>query len=107
MVRKKQRDMKVKKSWQEKLFLMVVYTVLTLATLCALYPFVNVVALSFSSSRAVGAGEVVLWPVEFNLEAYKQLLLDGQIFASMKNTIVLTVIGTLLNLCLLYTSRCV
>jgi putative aldouronate transport system permease protein len=32
--------------------------------------------------------------VEFNLEAYKQLLLDGQIFNSMKNTVLLTVVGT-------------
>ncbi|HBD00811.1 MAG TPA: ABC transporter permease, partial [Lachnoclostridium sp.] len=46
----------------------------------------------------MGAGEVVLWPVEFNVEAYNQLLLDGQIFASMKNTILLTVVGTFLNL---------
>lgn len=92
------KAVKVKKSWQEKLFLTIVYTVLTLATVCALYPFLNVLAMSFSSSRAVGAGEVALWPVEFNVEAYKQLLLDGQIFASMKNTILLTAVGTLLNL---------
>ena len=77
--------------------MVIVYTVLILFTLAALYPFVNVIAVSFSSSRAVGAGEVVLWPIEFNVDAYRQLLLDGQIFASMKNTVVLTVVGTFLN----------
>ena len=95
---KKQKHTKIKKSWQEKLFLVIVYVILTFATICALYPFLNVLAMSLSSSRAVGAGEVVLWPVEFNIEAYRQLLLDGQIFSSMKNTVVLTVVGTALNL---------
>lgn len=89
---------KIKRSFGEKIFMAVVYTVITLFSICALYPFVNVLATSFSSSRAVGAGEVVLWPVEPNVDAYKQLLLDGQILASMKNTVLLTVVGTALNL---------
>jgi putative aldouronate transport system permease protein len=62
--------------------------------LACLYPFLYIIATSFSSSRAVSSGEVFLWPVEFNLEAYKQLLLDGQIFNSMRNTVLLTVAGT-------------
>ena len=70
---------KIKMSWGERVFMTVVYTVLTLFTLAALYPFVNVLAVSFSSSRAVGAGKVVLWPVEPNADAYRQLLKDGQI----------------------------
>jgi putative aldouronate transport system permease protein len=88
---------KIKMSWGERVFMAVVYTVLTIFTLAALYPFVNVLAVSFSSSRAVGAGEVVLWPVEPNADAYRQLLKDGQIFASMKNTVILTAVGTFLN----------
>lgn len=88
---------KIKMSLGERIFMVMVYAVLTVFTLAALYPFVNVIAVSFSSSRAVGAGEVVLWPVEFNVDAYKQLLLDGQIFSSMKNTVILTAVGTFLN----------
>lgn len=88
---------KIKMSLGERIFMVMVYAVLTVFTLAALYPFVNVIAVSFSSSRAVGAGEVVLWPVEFNVDAYKQLLLDGQIFSSMKNTVILTTVGTFLN----------
>lgn len=80
----KTKKSKIKMSISEQIFMVIVYTVLILFTLAALYPFVNVIAVSFSSSRAVGAGEVVLWPIEFNVDAYRQLLLDGQIFASMK-----------------------
>lgn len=89
---------KNRKTSGENIFTVVVYLVITAFSICALYPFLNILVTSFSSSRAVNSGEVFLWPVEFNTEAYKQLLLDGQIFSSMINTIIMTVVGTLLNL---------
>lgn len=95
---KKIKSKKVRLSPGEKIFMIIIYMIIAVFSLCALYPFVNTIATSFSSSRAVGAGEVYLFPVEFNLEAYKQLLLDGQILSSMKNTIILTVGGTAFNL---------
>lgn len=88
----------IKKSWQEKVFLFFVYLTIAIFSIAALYPFVNIIAVSFSSSRAITAKEVILWPVEFNLLAYEQLIHDGQLFASMKNTVILTVVGTALNL---------
>jgi putative aldouronate transport system permease protein len=84
----------MKVSMGERVFYFINYGILTVIGLGCLYPFLYIIATSFSSSRAVSSGEVFLWPVEFNLEAYKQLLLDGQIFNSMKNTVLLTVLGT-------------
>jgi putative aldouronate transport system permease protein len=86
----------MKASSGERIFYGINYLILSLIGLGCLYPFIYIIATSFSSSRAVSSGEVFLWPVEFNLEAYKQLLLDGQIFNSMKNTVLLTVVGTAL-----------
>jgi putative aldouronate transport system permease protein len=94
----------MKASAGEKVFYGVNYLILTLIGLGCLYPFIYIIANSFSSSRAVSSGEVFLWPVEFNLEAYKQLLLDGQIFNSMRNTVLLTVVGT--ALCMFSTVLC-
>jgi putative aldouronate transport system permease protein len=94
----------VKASRGEQIFYGINYVILSLVGLACLYPFLYIIATSFSSSRAVSSGEVFLWPVEFNLEAYKQLLLDGQIFNSMKNTVILTVAGT--ALCMLCTVLC-
>jgi putative aldouronate transport system permease protein len=91
----------MKASPGERVFYGINYVFLTLIALGCLYPFLYIIATSFSSSRAVNSGEVFLWPVEFNLEAYKQLLLDGQIFISMRNTVLLTVVGTFL--CMLST----
>ena len=82
----------------EKIFYTTNYMFLALFALGCLYPFIYIIATSFSSSRAISSGEVFLWPVEFNMEAYKQLLLDGQIFNSMKNTVILTVVGTALSM---------
>ncbi|WP_405453782.1 carbohydrate ABC transporter permease [Paenibacillus sp. HJGM_3] len=72
--------------------------ILALLSLIALYPFWYEIVSSFSSSRAITAGEVSLWPVDFNTEAYKRLLEDGQLFVSMRNTVLVTVIGTLMNM---------
>ncbi|TFE27156.1 carbohydrate ABC transporter permease [Cohnella luojiensis] len=76
------------------------YTLLGFLSLLALYPFWYVIVSSFSSSRAITAGEVSLWPIEFNAEAYLRLFDDGQLFVAMWNTIVVTVVGTLLNMAL-------
>ncbi len=76
------------------------YMILGFFSLLALYPFWYVIVSSFSSSRAITAGEVSLWPVEFNTEAYLRLFDDGQLFTAMWNTIVVTLVGTLLNMVL-------
>jgi len=82
----------------DKIFYFLNYIVLTLIALGCLYPFVYILSTSFSSSRAVNSGEVFLFPIEFNLAAYGQLLLDGQIFNSMKNTVIITIAGTVMSM---------
>ncbi|WP_314589054.1 carbohydrate ABC transporter permease [Paenibacillus terrigena] len=76
------------------------YIMLGIFSLAALYPLWYVIVSSFSSSRAITAGEVSLWPVEFNTRAYLRLFDDGQLFVSMGNTIVVTLVGTMLNMVL-------
>lgn len=74
----------------------IITIILGLFALCCLYPFINIAVISVSSMRAVNAGEVYLWPVEFTLEVYKEVIRDGQIFVAMKNTVLLTLVGTAL-----------
>jgi putative aldouronate transport system permease protein len=78
----------------EKAFYFINYVFLTCVALGCLYPFLYIVATSFSSSWAINSGRVILWPVEPNLGAYRQLLLDGQIAIAMKNTVLITIVGT-------------
>ncbi|MEK8126868.1 carbohydrate ABC transporter permease [Paenibacillus filicis] len=74
------------------------YVFLGVLSLITLYPFWYEIAASFSSSRAITAGEVFLWPVEFNVEAYRRLFQDGQLLKAMGNTVIVTGIGTALNM---------
>lgn len=75
-----------------------VYVFLAFVSLVTLFPFWYEIAASFSSSRAITSGEVFLWPVEFNATAYQRLFDDGQLFVALRNTVVLTVVGTILNM---------
>ncbi|WP_246246160.1 carbohydrate ABC transporter permease [Paenibacillus lemnae] len=74
------------------------YVLLALCAYTTLFPFINIIAVSFSSSRAINAAEVFMWPVEFNINAYFNLIKDGQLFVAMKNTFLITVVGTVLNM---------
>jgi putative aldouronate transport system permease protein len=74
------------------------YLLLALCAYLTLFPFVNIFSVSMSSTRAITAGEVFMWPIEFNLDTYSNLLRDGQMIVAMKNTIVITVVGTALNM---------
>ncbi|WFB61583.1 carbohydrate ABC transporter permease [Paenibacillus sp. BR1-192] len=83
---------------QSKLLHGLNYLLLALCAYTTLFPFINIIAVSFSSSRAINAAEVFMWPVDFNLNAYMNLIKDGQLFVAMKNTFLITVVGTGLNM---------
>jgi len=72
--------------------------VLAVCAFATIFPLLSVLAVAFSSSRAVLAGEVFLWPVEFNVQAFQKHFETGLLFIAMKNTILITVIGTLLQM---------
>jgi len=74
------------------------YIYLALCVMVTLLPFATIIAKSFSDTVAIESGEVFLWPVDFNVQAYKNLITDGQLLRSMKNTVIITIIGTCLNM---------
>lgn len=67
-------------------------------TISALYPFIYMASLSFSSGFAARAGHVVLTPVDITFEAYKRVLSEPMFWISYKNTLIYTVGGTLMSL---------
>ena len=95
-INRKKNAIRVSKG--ERIFYIVNYFILTLLGITALYPFLITLANSLSGSRAILAGEVVLFPVDFSLEAYYQITTAAKIFDTMANTVYLTIIGTLLNM---------
>lgn len=82
----------------DRIYMTFVYLFSAIAFLVTLYPFIYVVAVSFSGSQAVYRGQVFCWPVDFTLEGYKTVLQQTNFWNSYKNTIIYTGIGTVLNI---------
>lgn len=79
----------------------VVNTVLLLGVVAVtLYPIVNIVARSFSSDGYIRSGQVNLWPKGFNVTTYKGVLTDSMFWTDYKNTVVYTVVATLVAMAL-------
>lgn len=89
-----------KRKNQDRLFYFLCYALITVLTLCVLYPVIYVVSASISDSDMVAQGKVWLWPVDITLEAYKNVLQRSDIWQGYLNTIFYTVSGTLLNVAL-------
>lgn len=82
----------------EKIFYVINYVMMSLIVLTTLLPFINILAVSFSSEYAVLSGKVYLWPVEFNLTTYKAIFKGSTIMSSLKNTVLVTLVGTAINM---------
>ena len=94
--------MSAKKTAKKKLTVGIAlnYILITLLTFVCLYPFLNVVAYSFSGYNAVLSKEVTFYPIDFTLEAYKQILGRTTIWTAMRTTVMVTLLGTALSLVL-------
>lgn len=64
-----------------------IYGVLLALMLVILFPMIYIVSISFSDTGAVSRGEVVLLPVEFNIDAYKYVFKDARFGRAYVNSI--------------------
>ncbi|MFV0503830.1 MAG: carbohydrate ABC transporter permease [Lachnospirales bacterium] len=72
--------------------------ILTILLIIVLYPIIYVVSASFSSGDAVSSGKVILFPVDPTLDGYKAVFDNKDILSAYMNTILYTVVGTLVNI---------
>ncbi|MCM0649871.1 carbohydrate ABC transporter permease [Clostridium swellfunianum] len=94
----KNKSTKIKMSLGEKIFTVFNYLLFILIGIITLFPFLNIIAKSFSSEAAVISGKVSIIPVEFQLGTYKYVLANSQFINSFKVSVFITVAGTLLSL---------
>ncbi|GIP26630.1 sugar ABC transporter permease [Paenibacillus sp. J23TS9] len=88
----------ISRSSDEKIFDAVIYTIATLIILIVLYPLIFVVSASFSDPAKVLNGEVWLLPKNISFDAYTNILHNGKIWNGYTNTIIYTVVGTIVNI---------
>ncbi len=65
-----------------------------LFALFCVIPMIHIFALSFSGNRAIMSGEVFLWPVEWNVNAYSAVFGDASMMRSLGFTVILVAIYT-------------
>ncbi|ANS73871.1 sugar ABC transporter permease [Paenibacillus yonginensis] len=82
----------------ERWFDVIVYLIAAMIIMLVLYPLLFVVSASFSDPARVLSGEVWLLPKGANLEAYNNILHNEQIWIGYRNSILYTVVGTLINI---------
>ena len=72
--------------------------VMIIVVVCCTVPFLYIIAMSFSSSVAITNNRVFLWPVDFNIEAYRSVYEYPNFFRAYGYTLLYTFGGTLISL---------
>lgn len=91
----------MKEQTANRVFDVVNFVVIAVATLLCLAPFIHILAVSLSSAGPILSGKVSLLPVELTFDSYKQVFTDPSMIRSLGFTVLLTVLYTLL--CMLMT----
>jgi putative aldouronate transport system permease protein len=75
--------------------------IMTLVGIITIYPFLNVLFISLSSTAEVNkSGSFLLYPKGLNLGSYQYVVNYAGLGDAFRNTIVITVVGTIINLLL-------
>ena len=88
---------KVHESGVDRAFMLVNVAILLVITLIILIPLIFIVSASFSSSEAVIAGRVLLWPVDFSLQGYETIFEHKKVWDGFANSLFYTFFGTIFN----------
>ncbi|MEU7613010.1 carbohydrate ABC transporter permease [Micromonospora sp. NPDC049204] len=83
-----------------RIFRIVNTIVLIGVVVVTLFPFLNIVARSLSEEAYIITGKVSIIPRGFDLTAYKLLMSDGLFWTNYRNTVVYTVVATLISIVL-------
>jgi len=84
-----------------KLFNLFNYIVLSTLALATLLPFVNLFAISLSSTAATTANLVTFWPIGFHMDAYSIVFAGGRFLQAFWVSVLRITIGTAVNISLI------
>lgn len=82
----------------ERLFDAILYGIAAIIMVIVLYPLLFTVSASFSDPSKVLGGEVWMLPKGFNVDAYANILKNDRIWTGYGNSILYTVVGTVINI---------
>ena len=86
------------KSVSSKVMDIIVYATMIIVLVVTLYPVLYVISSSLSSANANDRGLVTIFPVEFNIDAYKGIFHMSTLTRAFKNSVIITAGGTAINM---------
>ena len=89
--------MNIARTKGDKVFDTIIIIIVSIIAILFLFPLLNVLASSFSSADAIVAGKVGIFPQQFTLSGYKQILQNQSIWKGFWNSIKYTFIGTIIQ----------
>lgn len=89
--------MKIKKTAEDYAIDIFAYLFMGFCAIITLVPVINLFSKAVSDPAAVTSGKVGLLPVGFQLDTLKQVVVSGNFLNAFKNSIFITVIGTLFS----------
>ena len=95
---KNERRAKISETRADRVFDTMNYVILTICLLVVAYPLYFIVIASISDPVEVNAGKVFLYPVKASLDGYRRILEYESFFTGYRNTLIYTVVGTLVNM---------
>ena len=90
----------IKESAGDRVFQAVILFFSVLLMIVVAYPLYFTVIASFSKPEDVLLGRVMFWPKNISFESYQMVIAESRIWMGYGNTILYTVLGTLVNLAL-------
>lgn len=91
-------DTTVKKRKKWSVFDIVAFVVLGLLAIVTFFPFYNVLIISVAKFEAISKSDFYIFPLSFDLSAYKLLLQDMKFWTSIFNSVIVTVVGVLFSM---------
>ena len=85
--------MSIKSSPARRVFVVVNTILLTAVGILCVLPILNVLAISFSSSAAANANQVLFWPVDFNTLSYEYVMEHAEFGRAFLISVVRVLIG--------------
>jgi len=100
----KVKSIKINESFGDKVLNAITATILVLVIIIVGYPMLYVISCSFTSTDALNAGAVVLWPANvdgsfgISLEGYRYVMQFKDVWTGFRNSVIYTVCDVLLQM---------
>lgn len=88
-------------SWSDLSLVITSYGLVFLVCVIMLYPFMNVIAVAFSSHTAFLKNPLMIFPQDLNFDAFRIVFSSPLMYKSYGNTLFVTIVGTVLSLFLM------